>query len=183
MKKIFYIILGLLLIIGCNQAQNKVPQGGKPTVPQVVELSSDKSVYLLGEDVMLNVKISSPRMELSITGVNLELYDGFSDSIEWYDKSRSVPFDGKFEVEGDLGWTGTVTISPDKSQELSYKLKTLKEGKYSIATLVNSEIGGNKEMGKREIVEVCVVSDLSKSEEFCAKKSISGPEVEATRIS
>ena len=181
MKKSFILFLGLLLIIGCTQAQNKVLQGGKPTVPQVVELLSDKSVYLLGEDVLLNVKISSPRMELGITGVNLELYDGFSDTIDWYDKSRTIPFDDRFEVTGDLIWTGT--ISPDKSQELNYKLKTLQEGKYSIATLVNSEIGGNKEMGKREIVEVCVVSDLSNADEFCAKKPISGPEVEATKIS
>jgi len=115
MKKIFYIILGLLLIIGCTQTQNKVPtQGGKLTVPQKVELFSDKSVYLLGEYVLLNLKISSPRMELKVTEVDLELYDGFSDSIVWYDKSRTVPFDGKFEIERGMGWTGTV--SPDKSQ-------------------------------------------------------------------
>ena len=177
MKKILYIVLGLLLVIGCTQAENKVPtQGGKPTVPQKVELSSDKSVYLLGGDILLNIKILSSRMELKITGVDLELYNGFSDSIEWYDKSRSVPFDGKFELEGDLGWTGTV--SPDKSQELSYKLKTLKEGKYSIATLVNSEYGG-----KREIVEVCIVSDLSKADEFCAKKAMNDTQSAAVRIS
>ena len=59
MKKIFILFLGLLLIIGCTQAQNKVPQGGKPTVPQVVELSSDKSVYLLGEDILIIVKLSN----------------------------------------------------------------------------------------------------------------------------
>ena len=154
-----------MIIVGCVQ------QGGKPIVPQNVELSSNKQVSLVNEEIILNLKVSSS-MELNIDGFDLELYPGYKGDV-YHIKENTIDLEDNFEViEGNIEWTGTVDQNNPK--ELVLKLKALKEGKYSIATLVNTKHGG-----KREFADICIVDDLAKSDEFCAKKERTDTRVEA----
>lgn len=169
---IFILIVLGLVVSGCRESEEKV------TLPQKVNLSSDKSNYTLNEEVMLNMVISTFATELSIDQVELELFEGHSDDIIFYDISTRINLEDHFRIiEGDLGWSGI--ISSDNPKKLIYKLKALKEGKYSIGAIVGSsrivEIGGEMKKipygGKREIIEICVVKDLSKLDEFCTKNA------------
>jgi hypothetical protein len=156
MKK---VLLVLMLIVVSACAKQTLPEG-KETVSQHVELLSDKTTYLLSEDLHLQLTISS-QTQIGITAVELELYP---EEVISYEKQNQIQFEGIFErIEGPFQWTGTLT--PNNPETINYLLRTQKEGVYTIGSLIQSEYGG-----KRELVTVCIVSSLDRTDIICPKK-------------
>ena len=173
MKKVLILLLtALLLVSSCSTiiSNNKDNESGNAeTLPQKGSLFTDKEVYLIDETVYLTLKISQtfPNMDIEIGSVELELYSGHSEEIVSYNKQNTIEFEGNFDVVATkYPNPGETTISSGDTREMKYELKALKEGKYTLAALINSDLGGS-----REITEICVVESLDKINEICSKNN------------